>query len=465
MKTIEKAILRNLINDEEYLRKVSPFLKADYFTNGEEQIIFKKVNDFIDKFNSCPTIEALEIACQNDKSITEDQYKDIEVILRDLQPEETNKEWLVNQTEKFCKDKAVYNAILKSITIIDGREKGVREDAIPAILQEALGVCFDSSVGHDYLEDTDSRFEFYTRKENRLEFDIDMLNKITRGGLTNKTLNVLLASTGGGKSLFMCHMAAAWLKMGKNVLYITLEMAEERIAERIDANLLDIPIDQLSTIPKETFDNRVKKITDKTVGKLIIKEYPTSSAHVNHFRTLLTELQLKRSFKPDVIFVDYLNICASSRYKPSAGFNSYTIIKAIAEELRGLAVEFNLPVISATQTNRGGYNNTDVELTDTSESMGLPMSVDLMLGLIATEELEQLNQVMVKQLKNRYSDPSKYKRFVVGVDRSKMRVYNLEDSAQTNISDSGQPQVAKKFDLNTRTPNKFSSDKFASIKV
>ena len=464
MKTLEKAILRNLIHNEEYLRKVSPFLKEEYFTDSIEQIVYKKVSEFIDKFNAPPTLEAVEIACLNDKKITEDQYKEVQDYLKDMLPEPTNDEWLFNQTEKFCKDKAVYNAILKSIAIIDGREKGVREDAIPTILQEALGVCFDSSVGHDYLEDTDARYEFYTRKENKLEFDIDMLNKITRGGLTNKTLNVLLASTGGGKSLVMCHMAAAWLRMGKNVLYITLEMAEERIAERIDANLLDIPIDQLSTIPKETFDNRVKKITDKTEGKLIIKEYPTSSAHVNHFRTLLTELQLKRSFKPDVIFIDYLNICASSRYKPSAGFNSYTIIKAIAEELRGLAVEFNLPIISATQTNRGGYGNTDVELTDTSESMGLPMSVDLMLGLIATEELDQLNQLMVKQLKNRYSDPSKYKRFVVGVDRSKMRIYNLEDSAQTNISDSGQPQVDNKFEIKPRS-NKFSSDKFASIKV
>jgi len=463
MKSIEKIILRNLIHNEDFSRLVIPFLKAEYFVEKTDEILYTKISEFIDKYNKLPTIEALEISCQNDKKITEDQFSEIEQALPTLNKEEVHFEWLVKETENFCKDRAVHNAILKSIGIIDGREKGVAQDAIPSILQEALGVCFDSSVGHDYLEDSDARYEFYTRKENKLEFDIDMLNKITRGGLTNKTLNVFLAATGVGKSLFMCHMAAAWLRDGKNVLYVTLEMAEERIAERIDANLLDISIEQLETIPKSTFDNRVKKITDKTQGKLIIKEYPTSSAHVNHFRTLLNELQLKRSFRPDVIFIDYLNICASSRYKPSAGFNSYTIIKAIAEEIRGLAVEFNLPIITATQTNRGGYGNTDVELTDTSESMGLPMSVDLMLALISSEELEQMNQVMIKQLKNRYSDPGKYKRFVVGVDRSKMRVYNLEEGAQANLSDAGHPKIEQKF--NVGNVSKFSSDRFASIKV
>lgn len=465
MSTIEKTILRNLIHNEDYMRKVIPFLKKEYFTARSEEIIFSKILEFIDKFNNLPTTEALEISCQNDKTITEDTYKELTQIIGDLEPKEVNEDWLVAETEKFCKDKALYNAILKSISIIDGREKGVKEEAIPSILQDALAVCFDSSVGHDYFEDSEARFEFYNKKENKLEFDIEMFNKITNGGLPNKTLNVLMASTGVGKSLFMCHMAAAWLKEGKNVLYITLEMAEERIAERIDANMLDVAIDQLKDLPKQSFDNRVKKILDKTTGKLIIKEYPTASAHVNHFRTLLNELNLKRSFKPDVIFVDYLNICASSRFKPSAGFNSYTIIKAIAEELRGLAVEFNVPVISATQTNRGGYGNTDVELTDTSESMGLPMSVDLMIALISTEELERVNQVMVKQLKNRYNDPTKYKRFVVGVDRAKMRVYDLEDSAQQNIQDSGNPDLNRKFNVVDVKKTKLPADKFASIKV
>lgn len=468
METIQKTILRTLVQNEEYMRRVLPFLKEEYFS-GAEAIIFVKINEFVNKYNNSPTVDALDITCQADKKIPEQQYAELQEYFDELRPrdEEPKIEWLLEETEKFCKDKAVYNAIMRSIKIIDGSDKQLQEDAIPTLLQDALAVCFDNSVGHDYLEDYEKRFEFYIRKENKIEFDIDLLNEITNGGLTRKTLNILMASTGVGKSLVMCHMAAKWLQQGLNVLYITLEMAEERIAERIDANLLDVRIDQLKDLPRETFNNRVKKITDKTQGKLIVKEYPTSTAHVNHFRTLLNELALKRSFHPDVIFIDYLNICASSRYKPNANTNSYTIVKAIAEEIRGLAVEFDVPIVSATQTNRGGYGNTDVELTDTSESMGLPMSVDLMLALISTEELEQLNQIMVKQLKNRYSDPSKFKRFVVGVDRPKMRLYNLEDSAQSNISDSGNEQLQKKFEI---TSTKFgtkrpSNDKFAGIKV
>ncbi len=434
---IETVILQNLVNNEEYMRKVIPFLKRDYFTDNNEQKIFDEVKIFIDEYNTLPNRDALIVAFQNNKNLNDEQYQEIISYVNALEPTEHNKDWLLTETEKFCKDKAIYNAILNSISIIDGRNKGLSTDGIPSLLQEALAVCFDNNVGHDYIENADARYDFYHKTESRIPFDLDYFNKITNGGLPNKTLNVVLAGTGVGKSLFMCHVAASILSQGKNVLYITLEMAEERIAERIDANLMNITMDQLKELPKPLFTNRIEKIQNKTNGKLIIKEYPTTSAHVGHFKSLLNELQLKRQFKPDIIIVDYLNICASSRFKAGANINSYTLIKSIAEELRGLAVEENLPILSATQTTRGGYGNTDVELTDTSESFGLPATVDLMFALIATEELDQLNQIMVKQLKNRYNDPTINKRFVVGIDRARMKLYDLEQTAQKGLSDSG----------------------------
>jgi replicative DNA helicase len=434
---IETVILQNLANDDDYMRKVIPFLKRDYFLDNSDKIIYDKIKDFIDQYNAIPSKDALVIAVQNDKSLNEDQYKEVAETILQLDPTEHNKDWLYKETEKFCKDKAIYNAILSSIAIIDGRDKARTEDGIPQLLQEALGVCFDNNVGHDYIDSSDQRFEFYHKIESRIPFDLDYFNKITNGGMPNKTLNVCLAGTGVGKSLFMCHVAASVLAQNKNVLYITLEMAEERIAERIDANLMNITMDQLKELPKAIFDNRIEKIKDRTQGKLIIKEYPTAGAHTGHFKALLNELQLKRQFKPDIIIIDYLNICASSRFKGGANINSYTLIKSIAEELRGMAVEENVPILSATQTTRGGYGNTDVELTDTSESFGLPATVDFMFALISTEDLEAMNQLMVKQLKNRYNDPTINKRFVIGVDRAKMKLYDLEQSAQKNIMDSG----------------------------
>jgi len=434
---IETVILQNLANDDEYMRKVIPFLKRDYFLDNSDKIIYDKIKDFIDQYNAIPSKDALVISVQNDKSLNEDQYKEVAESILQLEPTDHNKDWLYKETEKFCKDKAIYNAILSSIAIIDGRDKARTEDGIPQLLQEALGVCFDNNVGHDYIDSSDQRFEFYHKIESRIPFDLDYFNKITNGGMPNKTLNVCLAGTGVGKSLFMCHVAASVLAQNKNVLYITLEMAEERIAERIDANLMNITMDQLKELPKAIFDNRIEKIKDRTQGKLIIKEYPTAGAHTGHFKALLNELQLKRQFKPDLIVIDYLNICASSRFKGGANINSYTLIKSIAEELRGMAVEENVPILSATQTTRGGYGNTDVELTDTSESFGLPATVDFMFALISTEDLEAMNQLMVKQLKNRYNDPTINKRFVIGVDRAKMKLYDLEQSAQKNIMDSG----------------------------
>jgi len=433
---IEKVILQNLANDDVFMRKVIPFLKRDYFIDNNEKIVYDKIKNFIDEYNVIPTKDALVIAAQNDKSLNEDQYKEIVELIHDLEPTDHNKDWLYKETEKFCKDKAIYNAILQSISIIDGRDKARSEDGIPQLLQDALGVCFDNNVGHDYIESADKRYEFYHRVESRVPFDLEYFNKITNGGMPNKTLNVCLAGTGVGKSLFMCHVAASVLAQGKNVLYITLEMAEERIAERIDANLMNITMDQLKDLPKSIFDNRIEKIRAKTEGTLIIKEYPTTGAHTGHFKALLNELQLKRQFKPDLIVIDYLNICASSRFKGGSNINSYTLIKSIAEELRGLAVEENVPILSATQTTRGGYGNTDVELTDTSESFGLPATVDFMFALISTEDMEKMNQLMVKQLKNRYNDPTTNKRFVIGVDRAKMKLYDLEQSAQKGLSDS-----------------------------
>jgi archaellum biogenesis ATPase FlaH len=426
------------------MRRVIPFLKKEYFIDNIEAKIFDITNNFIAEYNSIPNRDALIIALQNDRTLSDGQYEDIIQYINLLGATEYNKDWLFKETERFCKDKAIYNAILSSISIIDGKNKTLSTDGIPRLLQEALAVCFDNKVGHDYIESADSRYDFYHRVESRIPFDLEYFNKITNGGLPNKTLNVVLAGTGVGKSLFMCHVAASALSQGKNVLYITMEMAEERIAERIDANLMNITMDQLKDLPKQIFINRINKIEEKTTGKLIIKEYPTTGAHTGHFKSLLNELQLKKQFKPDIIIVDYLNICASSRFRASANINSYTLIKSIAEELRGMAVEENVPILSATQTTRGGYGNTDVELTDTSESFGLPATVDFMFALIASEELDQLNQFMVKQLKNRYNDPTLNKRFVIGVDRARMKLYDLEINAQKNLSDSG---------LNIKTDN------------
>ena len=442
LKKIETIILSKMFSDEDYTRKIIPFLRDEYFHDSAERKLFNYMSAFINKYNSLPTIEAIEIAAQNDTSVNENDFKNLNEKLTQMDSDlEVNPKWLLEETEKFCKDKAVYNAIMKSIQIIDGSDKAHSQDGIPSILQEALGICFDNNVGHDYIDNSESRFDFYHREENKLPFDLEMFNKITGGGLPNKTLNIALAGTGVGKSLFMCHMASAALAQGKNVLYVTLEMSEEKIAERIDANMMNVNIGELKDLSRSMFDNRIEKIRNKTEGKLIIKEYPTASAHVGHFKALLNELMLKRNFAPDIVFVDYLNICASSRFKPGAGVNSYTYVKAIAEELRGFAVEFDLPVVSATQTTRGGYANSDVELTDTSESFGLPATADLMFALISTEELEKMGQLMVKQLKNRYNDPGLNKRFMVGIDRGKMRLYDLEESAQKGITDSGQDDI------------------------
>ena len=466
---IEQVILQNLVTDDVYMRKVIPFLKRDYFLENSDRLIFDRIKTFIDEYNTPPNKDALIVAIQNDKTLNEEQYKEVAGIIQELNPTEHNKDWLYKETEKFCKDKAIYNAILNSIAIIDGRDAGKTQDGIPQLLQDALGVCFDNNVGHDYLENADSRYEFYHRVESRTPFDLDYFNKITNGGLPNKTLNVVLAGTGVGKSLFMCHVAASTLAQGKNVLYITLEMAEERIAERIDANLMNITLDQLKDLPKALFDNRIEKIRNKTEGRLVIKEYPTAGAHTGHFKALLNELQLKKQFKPSMIIIDYLNICSSSRFKSGSNINSYTLIKSIAEELRGLAVEEDLPILSATQTTRGGYGNTDVELTDTSESFGLPATVDFMFALISTEELEQTNQIMVKQLKNRYNDPTINKRFMIGVDRAKMKLYDLEQSAQKGLTDANLDinRVDKEQKSNYNVGDAFNkrSRDFSSIKL
>lgn len=460
---IETQILSNLINNEEYLRKVVPFLKSDYFTETDDRIVFSKISDYVDKYNDPPAKSALLIALQDDRSINEDLYVQCETLINSLNETDVNNDWLVDETEKFCKDKAVYNAIMDSIQIIDGSDKSRTPDALPSILSDALAVGFDNNVGHDYIENADDRFDFYNRIEEKIPFDLEYFNKITEGGLPNKTLNVALAGTGVGKSLFMCHVAAACISQGKNVLYITLEMAEERIAERIDANLMNVPIQDLKDLPKKMFDDRVTKIKDRIDGRLIIKEYPTASAHAGHFKALLEELKLKRGFEPDIVFIDYLNICTSSRFRAGSQVNSYTIIKSIAEELRGLAVEYDLPIVSATQTTRSGYANSDVDLTDTSESFGLPATADLMFALISTEELEAAQQIMVKQLKNRYSDPTSNKRFMIGVDRSKMRLFDLTDEVQKTIADSGQNISEAVFDqgeFNARI-----SQDYGSIKV
>jgi len=461
---IETEILSNLINDEEYIRKTIPFIKEEYFSDIEDRKVFSVVKEFVEKYNSPPSKSALLISLQEDRSVSEDLYVKCETVINSLNANEKNdKNWLVDETEKFCKDKAVYNAIMQSIQIIDGSEKELSKDALPNILSDALSVGFDNNVGHDYIENAKERYEFYHRLEEKIPFDLDYFNKITEGGLSNKTLNVALAGTGVGKSLFMCHMAAGCISQSKNVLYITMEMAEERIAERIDSNLMNVAIQDLKDLSHSMFTQRIDKIKEKIQGRLVIKEYPTASAHSGHFKALLGELKIKRNFVPDIIFIDYLNICASSRFRANANANSYTIIKSIAEELRGLAVESDLPIVTATQTTRSGYSNSDVELTDTSESFGLPATADLMFALISTEELEQQGQLMVKQLKNRYSDPTKNKRFMLGIDRSKMRLYDLDNEAQQNITDSGQEDDSALFDkteFNVRRMNDYSNIKF-----
>ncbi len=438
MERIETTILRNLIFNEDYSRKVIPFIQPDYFEKRSEKIIFEEIVKFIVKYGSAITIEALSIEIESRTDITESEVKEVRDINSSLNDSPVDNQWILDTTEKWCRDRAIYLALMESIHIADGDNEKKNRDAIPSILSDALAVSFDNNIGHDYLNNYQERYEYYHKKEDKIPFDLDFFNKITKGGLPNKTLNIALAGTGVGKSLFMCHVASSVLLQGKNVLYITLEMAEEKIAERIDANLLNVPIQQLSELPKGSFENKVTSLAKKTQGSLIIKEYPTASAHSGHFKALLNELALKKSFRPDIIFIDYLNICASSRHKSNSSINSYSYIKSIAEELRGLAVEFNVPICSATQTTRGGFGSSDVELTDTSESFGLPATADLMFALISTEELEGLNQIMVKQLKNRYNDPTIYKRFVIGIDRSKMRLYDVEQSAQGEILDSGQ---------------------------
>ena len=440
--TIEKTIFSNLIYNENYARRVLPFIKSEYFQDKTDRILFEEIYNFMDKYQAMATKETLSIELDNRKDLNGTEFQKVVEVIESLKDAEVDMQWLVTTTEKFCKDKAVYNAILSGIQIIEGKDREHTQEAIPSILSEALAVGFDQHIGHDYIENADERFEFYHKKEEKLEFDLDYFNRITKGGLPNKTLNVALAGTGVGKSLFMCHMAAATLQQNKNVLYITMEMAEEKIAERIDANLMDIPIQQLETLPKNVFEGKIAKIAKSGVGKLIVKEYPTGAANSAHFRALLNELKLKKNFEPDMIFIDYLNICSSSRMKAMGGsINSYTYIKAIAEELRGLAVEFNVPIMSATQTTRGGYDNSDVSLTDTSESFGLPATADLMFALISTEEMEELGQVMVKQLKNRYNDVGHLKRFVLGIDRSRMKLYDVEESAQQNIMNDSSPDT------------------------
>ena len=440
METVETTILRNLLFNNDYCRKVLPFIKGEYFENLHEKVVFDEISKFISAYEKLATKEVLLIEAENRTDITEDTYRIICEYVSSLDDTAADQQWLEDTTEKWCRDRAIYLALMESIKIADGDDEKKNRDAIPSILSDALAVSFDNNVGHDYFRDVESRYEYYHKREDLVPFDLEYFNKITKGGLPNKTLNIALAGTGVGKSLFMCHVASSCLLQGKNVLYITMEMAEERIAERIDANLLNVNIKDIQTLPKVMFESKVNNVSKKSQGTLIIKEYPTASAHSGHFRALLNELALKKSFRPDIIFVDYLNICASSRYKGSANINSYTLVKSIAEELRGLAVEASVPIVSATQTTRSGYGGSDVDLTDTSESFGLPATADLMFALISTEELEQLGQIMVKQLKNRYNDPTMNKRFVVGIDRAKMRLYDVEQSAQSDILDSGQEE-------------------------
>ena len=443
MERIERTILSNLIHNEEYTRRVLPFVKEEYFSDRLEKILFTEISKFVNKYNALPSKEALSIEMNGSKGINEDEYKKVTDIISTLNKEPVNMDWLRDTTEKFCKDRAIHNAILGGIQIIDGKDKRYTPEYLPEMLSNALSVSFDQKVGHDYLIETKDRFDFYKKKEERLPLDLEFFNKITRGGIPSKTLNICLAGTGVGKTMFMTHLASSILLQGKNVLYITLEMAEERIAERIDANLLNVGMSDLEELPYAMYETKINKLQSKTSGKLIIKEYPTASAHTGHFRSLLKELALKKSFKPDIVFVDYLNICSSARFKAGANVNSYTYIKAIAEELRGMAVENDLPIFSATQTTRGGFVSSDVGLEDTSESFGLPATADFMFAIISSEELDDKNQIMVKQLKNRYNDPTVNRKFVLGVDRSKMRFYDVEQTAQTDLVDSGQTTERK----------------------
>ena len=441
---LELTILSNLISNEEYTRKVLPFLKTDYFNVRSYKIIFAEIHEYITNYNALPSLNALSIECQERTDLTEDQFKDIMEVLSGLSNEKAELDWIIDSTEKWCQERAIYLSLMESVKIADGQDEKRDKGAIPQILSDALGVSFDQNVGHDYLQNYEERYDFYHQKEEKIPFDLEFFNKITKGGLPNTTLNVALAGTGVGKSLFMCHVTSSCLLQGKNVLYITMEMAEEKISERIDANLLNVPIQKLHDLPRAMYENKISALSKKTQGKLIIKEYPTASAHVGHFKALLNELELKRNIKPDIIFIDYLNICASQRYKGSI-VNSYTYVKAIAEELRGLAVETNVPIVTATQTTRSGFGSSDVDLTDTSESFGLPATADLMFALISTEELEALSQIMVKQLKNRYYDPALNKRFCLGVDRSKMRLYDVDEAQKDLVDACVEDKIIKKI--------------------
>jgi len=460
MESIEHTILKNLLYNEEYSRKVIPFIKPEYFQEVSQKITFEEIVAFITTYNTQVTVEALLIEISNRKDLNEGMLKELQILITNLEDTPADLQWLYDTTEKWCRDRAIYLALMDSINIADGNDDKKNRDAIPSILSEALAVSFDNNIGHDYFANADERFDFYHQKQDKIPFDLEYFNKITKGGLVNKSLNVALAGTGVGKSLFMCHMASACLLNGHSVLYITMEMAEEKIAERIDANLLNVPIQEIAELPKVMFDSKVTKLSQKTQGSLIIKEYPTAGAHSGHFKALLNELALKKSFRPDIIFIDYLNICASSRYRQSGTVNSYSYIKSIAEELRGLAVEANVPIVSATQTTRSGYGSSDVDLTDTSESFGLPATADLMFALISTDELEELGQIMVKQLKNRYNDLSVNKRFIVGIDRAKMRLYDCEQSAQNDVLDSGQDEEYEFDENKSSRKEKFRSFKF-----
>ena len=461
---MESTILSNLTKDEQYARKVVPFIKSEYFQNVAERIVFNKVSEYMNEYSNVPNVKTLLIELGNDQSINESDYNATVQLIETFTKgdDEHDREWLIDKTEQFCQEKAVYNAIMESIHIIDGKSKNKAKDAIPSILSDALAVSFDNTVGHDFLNDYEERYDFYHRVEERVPFDLEYLNSITKGGVPRKSLNIILAGTGVGKSLAMCHFASTNLMDGKNVLYITLEMAEEKIAERIDANLMNVPLDDLIQLPKSDYDKKIAKIRDKTPGRLIVKEYPTAGAHAGHFRHLINELKIKKGFTPDIIYIDYLNICASSRMKGIGGsVNTYSLIKSIAEELRGLAVEKDVPIFSATQTTRSGYSNSDVELTDTSESFGLPATADFMFAVISTEDLQKLNQVLVKQLKNRYNDPTINKRFVVGVDRSRMRLYDVEQSAQDDIMQ--EPEYDDTIPVFDRAKNDRISKDFSNL--
>ena len=456
---LELTILRNFFYNESYTRKALPFVKSDYFVNRIERLLYEEIYRFVEKYKNLPTKETIHIEFSKRKDINEDELKLVKDLVNTFQDEKSDLQWLLDTTEKFCKDRAVYNAVLSGIKILDGNDKEHQPEAIPSILSDALAVSFDNHIGHDYTGDAQERYEWYHTKEKRYPFDLNFFNRITKGGIPSKTLNIALAGTGVGKSLFMCHCASSFLTQGLNVLYITLEMAEERIAERIDANLLDVSMDDLRTMPKDLYDSKLSKIEGKTKGKLIIKEYPTASAHSGHFKSLINELALKKSFKPQIIFIDYLNICASSRFK-GGNISSYFYIKAIAEELRGLAVEHDVPIFSATQTTRTGFVSTDIGLEDTSESFGLPATADFMFALMSNDELEQLGQMKVKQLKNRYNDPGVNRAFIIGVDKAKMRLYDVENSAQ-NIVDSNQTKEKETI----TTPPDTAYDKFSDFKI